>query len=129
MSVISHVIDATGSSICAGVDGDDRHGGRVDVDGDEAAFGAVDETTNDQALEAVRVEVHLEAELEPRPVAPVLVFERRSAVVVSVVIAPVGRGMGHGELVVVELVNTVGATTREWVVWWSDRPHSLCEAG
>ena len=71
--MISHLIDATGSSICAGVDGDDRHGGRVDVDGDESAHGAVDETAYDQALEAVRVEVHLEVKPEPRPMLTVLV--------------------------------------------------------
>ena len=46
----------------------------------------------------VRVEVHLETKLEPRPVVSVLVHERRSAVVVSMMIAPVGRRMGHGGL-------------------------------
>ena len=84
-------------------------GGRVGVAGDEAACGAVDETTYDRALEAVRVEVHLEMELGARPVRPPLVRERGRPLVLLVVIAPVGRGVGHGELVVVVLVNTVEA--------------------
>ena len=74
------------------------------------------------------VEVHLEMELGARPVRPPLVRERGRPLVLLVVITPVRRGMGHGELVVVVLVNTLGATTREWVFWWSDRPHSPCEA-
>ena len=72
--------------------------------------------------------MHLEVEFEPRPVLTVLVLERGSAVVVSVMVAPVGRGMGHDGLAGVLRVDPVGATTRESVVWWSDRPHSLSEA-
>ena len=104
-------------------------GGRLDVADDGAACGAVDEAMNDQALEDVGVEVRLEVEVGARPVRLPLVRERGRTPVLFVVITPVRRGMGHGELVVVELVNTVGATTREWVMCWSDRPHSLCEAG
>ena len=81
-------------------------------DGEEAGDGPA----VDQALEAVRVEVHLEMELGARPVRPPLVREQGRPLVLLVVIAPVGRGMGHGGLDVVVLVKPLGATTSESVV-------------
>ena len=98
-------------------------GGRLDVADDGAACGAVDEAMNDQALEDVGVEVRLEVEVGARPVRLPLVRERGRTPVLFVVITPVRRGMGHGGPDAVVLVNLFGATTREWVMWWLDRPH------